>query len=29
MKRIIPYIAITGALLSFAFGQAQQEGQQE
>jgi ketosteroid isomerase-like protein len=25
MKRIIPYIAITGALLSFAFGQAQQE----
>jgi ketosteroid isomerase-like protein len=25
MKRIIPYIAVTGALLSFAFGQAQQE----
>src|SRR5262245_29262080 len=25
MKRIIPYIAITGALLSFAFAQAQQE----
>ncbi len=25
MKRIIPYMAITGALLSFAFGQAQQE----
>jgi ketosteroid isomerase-like protein len=25
MKRIIPYIAITGALLSFAFGQAQKE----
>jgi|SRR4029434_10056046 hypothetical protein len=25
MKRIIPYIALTGALLSIAFGQAQQE----
>src|SRR6187549_827062 len=25
MKRIIPYIAVTGALLSFSFGQAQQE----
>ena len=25
MKRTIPYIALTGALLSFAFGQAQQE----
>ena len=25
MKRIIPYIAITSAVLSFAFGQAQQE----
>jgi ketosteroid isomerase-like protein len=25
MKRIIPYIAITGALLSFAFAQGQQE----
>jgi ketosteroid isomerase-like protein len=25
MKRSIPYIAVTGALLSFAFGQAQQE----
>jgi hypothetical protein len=25
MKRIIPYMAVTGALLSFAFGQAQQE----
>ena len=25
MKRTIPYIAVTGALLSFAFGQAQQE----
>jgi ketosteroid isomerase-like protein len=25
MKRIIPYIAITGALLSFAFGQPQKE----
>src|SRR4029434_8894234 len=25
MKRIIPYIALTEALLSFAFGQAQQE----
>jgi ketosteroid isomerase-like protein len=25
MKRIILYIAVTGALLSFAFGQAQQE----
>jgi ketosteroid isomerase-like protein len=25
MKRIIPYIAVIGALLSFAFGQAQQE----
>jgi ketosteroid isomerase-like protein len=25
MKRIIPYIAVTGALLSFAFGQAEQQ----
>jgi ketosteroid isomerase-like protein len=25
MKHIIPYIALTGALLSFAFGQTQQE----
>src|SRR4029450_8315987 len=25
MKRIIPYIAVTGALLSFAFGQTKQE----
>jgi hypothetical protein len=25
MKRTLPYIALTGALLSFAFGQAQQE----
>ena len=25
MKHIIPYIALTGALLLFAFGQAQQE----
>jgi ketosteroid isomerase-like protein len=25
MKRIIPYVALTGALLSFAFGQAQQK----
>jgi len=25
MKRIIPYIAVTGAWLSFAFGQAQRK----
>jgi ketosteroid isomerase-like protein len=25
MRRIIPYVAVAGALLSFAFGQAQQE----